>query len=154
MTVTWPELKTFLFSFKGRVSRKEYNLYFLLPYVLIYLALNMIDIAMGLYDQKTATGLLSGIFSLVSLWPMLSLTSKRFQDRAVTGWRQAIYFVVLVVGAGVAANGMLTASMTMISVGFFIAVASIVVFIAEICFLKGTDGPNKYGPDPLEIQKV
>ena len=142
--------KKFLLSFNGRVSRQQYNLYFLFPYVLVYLALNVVDQVTGLYDATTQTGLFSGVFSILSLWPMLTLTTKRFHDREVTGWRQAIYFIALIVGGMLAAGGMVTLSMMMISVGFLIVVASLIAFIIEICFLKGTEGPNKYGEDPLK----
>ena len=148
--MNWAVLKPFLFSYKGRVGRKVYNLYFLLPYTLIYLAFNMLDIAVGTYNPATGMGWISGVFWVVSLWPVLAVTTRRFHDRELSGWRQAAYFVVFIIGSVLAGLGVPTGNVKLIAAGALVTLIAMIVFIVEICFLKGTTGDNKFGPDPLK----
>ena len=63
------------------------------------------------------------IYSIVIIWPALAVAVKRWHDRNKSGWW---IFIVLIPIIG-----------------------SIWSFI-ELGCLKGTDGPNDYGEDPLE----
>jgi uncharacterized membrane protein YhaH (DUF805 family) len=62
------------------------------------------------------------------LLPQMSLTVRRFHDRNISGWWYLVIFI---------AN--------------FIPYLNVVAGLAGlvITVLKGTEGPNKFGPDPL-----
>ncbi|NOT10984.1 MAG: DUF805 domain-containing protein [Methylococcaceae bacterium] len=112
--------KLFL-SFDGRISRSTYWLKYMLPYSVIYVVLTPLDMVTGSFDPTIGYGTFSGIFVLVGLIPSLTMGIKRCHDRGRTGWFLLISLIPLI---------------------------NIWVLI-ELWFLKGTDGINKYGPDPL-----
>lgn len=109
------------FSFDGRVSRSTYWLKFMLPYSLMYIVLAMLDVSSGSFDPTIGYGTYSGIFALVGLIPSLAVGIKRCHDRDRTGWFLLVSLIPLV-------N---------------------IWLLIELWFIKGTDGANQYGPDPL-----
>ena len=134
--------KKFYFSFEGRVNRKAYWLNLILPYMLIGFLLNAVDVSLGLV--KADYGLLSSLFSLICLWPHIALGIKRFHDRDLSGWWQAAPFV---------ATALAVAGFVVFKpIGIIFAIATGIMALCltvQLLFLKGTTGPNKYGPDPL-----
>jgi len=69
-----------------------------------------------------AGGVLGLIFSLVALYPAICITIKRWHDRDKSGW-WVLIALIPIVGA--------------------------IWTLVECGCLKGTDGPNRFGPDPL-----
>ena len=67
-------------------------------------------------------GILSTIFGLVGIWFSLAVGAKRCHDRNRSGWFQAIVLIPII-GA--------------------------IWLLIELGFLKGTEGENRFGPDPL-----
>ena len=114
-------LSKLFFSFDGRVSRSTYWLKYMLPYTLIYVVLAILDMSLGSFDFKIGFGIYSGIFWFVGFIPGLAMGVKRCHDRNKTGWFLLISLVPLL---------------------------NIWVLI-ELWFIKGIDGANKYGPNPL-----
>ncbi len=110
-----------LFSLEGRIPRSTYWLKFILPYLVIYLVLLLLDHALGTVGRDPSVGILSGIFSLVALYPYIAVAVKRCHDRGRSGWFLLVLLIPLV--------------------NIWPAV--------ELGFLRGTVGPNEYGPDPL-----
>ena len=80
------DFKKFYFSPEGRVNRKQWWLWLVLPLTVISILLFFIDMATGNYYPETGIGLLSGIFALVSLIPAIIVYIKRFHDRDKSGW--------------------------------------------------------------------
>lgn len=109
------------FSFDGRVSRSTYWLKFMLPYSLIYVVLAMLDISSGSFDPNTGYGTYSGLFMIMGLMPSLAMGIKRCHDRNRAGWFLLVSLIPLV-------NLWL---------------------LIGLWFLKGTNGANRYGADPL-----
>ena len=114
-------LSMLFFSFEGRVSRSTYWLKYMLPYIAIYFVLAMLDIESGSFDYSTGYGTFSAIFTLLGLIPTLAIGIKRCHDRNRTGWFLLVSLIPLL-------N---------------------IWLLIEIWFLKGTEGKNKYGQDPL-----
>lgn len=73
---------------KGRITRREYALYGVLPFILI-------SLAMGLWDKMTYEGR-SEVWGLLLLWPMICLNTKRLHDIGKTGWSQCITFLPII----------------------------------------------------------
>ena len=65
------------------------------------------------------------ILMLIIIWPSICLYAKRWHDRDKSGWWTLI-MLVPVIGA--------------------------IWFLVELGFLRGTEGPNRFGPDPLAGQ--
>ncbi len=106
----------FLFSFEGRIGRKELWLKFFVPYVVIGFIFGFIDGLIGL------GGILVGLFYLAALWPYLAVLAKRWHDREKSGWWTLIVLIPIVGGIWI---------------------------LVECGFLKGSDGSNQFGADPV-----
>jgi uncharacterized membrane protein YhaH (DUF805 family) len=110
-----------LFSFNGRINRREYwlgILVLILPYLVIIAIVN------NIHTNFFIVQLL--IIELIFLWPNLALTIKRMHDCDNSArWLLAFFIPIL---------GVLYS----LFIGF------------ENSFLKGTDGPNRFGLDPLQ----
>jgi uncharacterized membrane protein YhaH (DUF805 family) len=114
--------KQFYLSAQGRVNRKQFWLWLVLPCTAISVVLILLDLALGTYNAKDGVGLLSVIFSLVVIVPAILVYIKRWHDRDKSGWWMLILLVPLV-GA--------------------------IWFLIEVGFLPGTPGPNRFGPPPM-----
>ena len=120
-------------TFSGRASRSEYW-WFVLFVILVAIVLSLVMVA-GM-DFNTgefgALGMLAGgllgIFYLGTLIPSIAVGVRRLHDRNMSGW----WYLGLIVLSFVP------------FVGFLASIAMLVIFC-----LKGTDGDNRFGPDPL-----
>lgn len=138
--------KELLFSFKGRIGRKTFWIWNVIYYVAIA------GFGVGFNQLFPALShLLLPIFLLVLLIPDLAITTKRWHDRD-----KSIYWLALNIPL---VFGRLTTPMTSpvsqepATPQLFIASISLICgvwILVECGFLKGTTGPNKYGPDPVE----
>ena len=109
----------FYLTAQGRVNRKQWWLWLMLPIFVISLILSGIDGAIGTGSPRGGGGLLSGIWGLISLIPAILVDIKRWHDRDKSGWWMLIVLVPVI--------------------GW-------IWFIIELGFLKGTPGPNRFGP--------
>jgi uncharacterized membrane protein YhaH (DUF805 family) len=106
-------------TFTGRARRKEFW-FFQLFVLLIVMVLSLADRMLGMLDDETGFGPLSGLFSLAMFIPSLAVSVRRLHDTDRTGWWALLYFVPLL--------------------GFLVL---LVFFI-----LDGTRGTNRFGEDP------
>jgi uncharacterized membrane protein YhaH (DUF805 family) len=132
-------LQTFT-SFDGRIPRKTFWLAFLVMLVISWI-LQLIAFAvfggsmmamdpnmtpeqqgMAAMESMSAMMLPLGIVILLTLWPTLAVYTKRWHDRNKSGWWSLILFVPLIGG---------------------------IWMLVELGFLRGTEGANTYGPDPI-----
>jgi uncharacterized membrane protein YhaH (DUF805 family) len=67
--------------------------------------------------------ILSMLLAILSFWPALALIVKRLHDRDKSGWF-ALIMLIPIVGP--------------------------LLLLVGVWFMKGTDGPNRFGPDPLQ----
>jgi uncharacterized membrane protein YhaH (DUF805 family) len=81
-------------TFSGRSRRSEYW-YFTLFYLLIYVVLMVVDMAMGTFSTKEGVGLLTALFSLAMLLPSVGVTVRRLHDTGHSGWWILIGFIPL-----------------------------------------------------------
>ncbi len=113
-------LSDVLLSSSGRIPRSTYWIYGIAIGLLSVLA-SFLDVAVFGNDQSSPFPLFSAIVSLLSLVPGIMVSIKRCHDRNHSGWFLLILFIPLV--------------------NLWPAV--------ELAFIRGTDGDNEYGPDPL-----
>ncbi len=114
-------MRELLFSTRGRITRSDYWLRFVLPYFVIFVVISYIDLTAGTYYDKLDVGLLSLLFALAALYPWIAVGIKRCHDRNRTGWFLLIGLIPLVS----------------------------IWLVVELGFLRGTVGQNQFGPDPL-----
>ena len=83
-------------TFSGRARRREYW-FFTLFYILIYIALILVDMVTGSLSGG-GIGLLSGLFALGMLIPSLAVTFRRLHDTNRSGWWILISLIPLIGG--------------------------------------------------------
>lgn len=115
------------FSFEGRISRSTWWMKYILPYIGIWIALSIADVILGTTYQideysGQSMGILALIWSLANIWFGLAAGAKRCHDRNRSGWFQAIALIPIIGG---------------------------IWLLIELGFLRGTVGPNRFGPDTV-----
>jgi uncharacterized membrane protein YhaH (DUF805 family) len=128
---------TLLFSFRGRINR--------MPYWLVSLAVLIVMAAV--FALVGFSGVWQSVMLLLLIpliWTGVALAVKRLHDRNKSAWWLVIFYVLPGIMEGI---------------GEFAGDAAVVLLIAssalsiwalvELGFLRGTAGPNDYGPDPL-----
>lgn len=132
----WP-LLWFLFSGRGRIGRSRFWLFhlailaivglFMLATGLFYRTLYFGDVALGpttIYLIHVVLSYSLYGFLLVAAVSSFAVAAKRFHDRDKSGWWSLIGLV---------------------------PVLGIVWIVVECGCLKGTSGPNRFGPNPLGV---
>lgn len=132
-------LQTFT-SFNGRIPRKTFWLAILVMIVIswvlqfilfAFFGAGMMSIdpnatpeaqAMAMEQAMSGMALPIIIIALITLWPSLAIYTKRWHDRDKSGWWSLILLVPLIGGLWM---------------------------LIELGFLRGTEGPNRFGPDPI-----
>jgi uncharacterized membrane protein YhaH (DUF805 family) len=161
--VTWKQI---LFSFRGRLNRKPYwiatiSLYLLygvfsLGFLYVILSGEQLGSENGnsLTAGKTvAMGLLVPVVLMLG-YCQLAIGAKRLHDRNKSAW----WLLVIIVGSGLFefatiynVPGIGTEE-DPTALGQGLMVFSVLVclwFFVELGFFKGSQGPNRFGPDPL-----
>ena len=106
-------------NFSGRACRSEFW-YFQLSITLITWLLMIPEVLTDTYNYEIAYGPLSLLFTFISIIPIISVTSRRLQDRSISGWWQLSYFTI---------------------------VGILVILI--LCMLPAKEDENKWGRNPL-----
>ena len=108
-------------SLEGRIGRQSYWMG-VIAMTVITIAAALIDLVLGTAGEN-GYGIVSIIAALALIYPAIVLYAKRWHDRGKSGWWTLIAFVPIIGGLWL---------------------------LIELGFLKGTDGDNQYGPDPLK----
>ena len=90
-----------------------------LKYFLPWLGLNIVA---GIIDATTGVPAVGLVVALVGLWVGFAAGAKRCHDRDRSGWFQAIMLIPII---------------------------GLIWLIVELGFLKGSEGENRFGPDPV-----
>jgi uncharacterized membrane protein YhaH (DUF805 family) len=88
-----PTIGEFLLSARGRISRSQYWLKWVLPTFVIGIVLMLFSFASS--DPKAFTVIIM-IFDLIILWPSIVILIKRAHDRARSGWFLLLFLVPVV----------------------------------------------------------
>lgn len=109
-------------TFSGRASRSEYWWFYLFCF-LAFLGTIILDMALLGYDPENPLDVpwltLAAVFGL--FLPSLAAAIRRLHDTDKSGWWYLIALVPLIGG----------------------------IVLLVFLVLKGTEGPNRFGPDPL-----
>jgi len=144
-------------SFDGRISRRQFwfgfaTLGLIELLILAYAASHAkIDLASGVAPQWFRT--LSLAIDCAAAWPLAAVLAKRFQDRGYPP-RFAWYLVsALLIYSIFDAFALLQRPAGFTPLGHLLSwplMALSIVTLIELGFRRGTQGPNDYGPDPLQ----
>lgn len=137
-----------LFSFQGRINRQPYWLVSMLMIALTMVLLGILVVT-GALDadlEGLADGMLWLVIYIPLIWIGLAVAAKRLHDRDKSARWLVVFYALpgLLDGIGEVLGG----------AGFVLSLGSLGISIwamVELGFLRGTAGPNRYGPDPLGV---
>ena len=135
-----------LFSFQGRLNRKPYwltNIAVVIG-IIILVVLALVMVGERRFAEAFLTIAILVILYIPLFWVSLALGAKRLHDRDKSAWWLLLFYIAPEVASGIG-NQMDNMGLVLHLVGFAITIWAIV----ELGFLRGTVGPNRYGPDPL-----
>jgi uncharacterized membrane protein YhaH (DUF805 family) len=140
------------FGFTGRINRGKYWLA-ILVYVIIALVMGTLGYAAG---EAGAFQLLSIIVNIGMFISGLAIGAKRLHDRDKSAWWLLLFYIVpsvlFAIGAAIFFYGLGTEEAGSVISGVVVYVLGLAVLIwaiIELGCLRGTLGPNRFGPDPL-----
>ena len=144
-------------TFGGRAPRAEYW-WFYLGTVVVGFLVQLIDRMLGTEDT------IGAIFNLALLVPWIAVTVRRLHDTDRSGWWLLAFVAPIAVVGCVAALGALnetyrntTAASFTVGLIAILAVLGAVITFLVFMVLPGTEGSNRYGPDPYgpnELEEV
>jgi len=108
-------------SLEGRIGRQSYWMGVLALYGITFVAA-LLDNLVGTASEY-GYGIITIVVTLALIYPQIVLLAKRWHDHGKSGWWTLIGLVPVIGGLWL---------------------------LIELGFLKGTDGDNQYGPDPLK----
>ena len=129
-------------DFTGRARRREYWLFMLLV-VLVFAAVYVVEDILDLRRAIGPYGLLTTLYQLAILLPMLAVGARRLHDTDRTGWWQLVAFGPLLLSMSLPFAGLHRPALVL----SVIALIGLVVLLV-LAVLEGKTGPNRYGPDP------
>ncbi len=144
------------FKFSGRLNRKPYWLRTLAIYAVILVVFLIAGLLAGGAGPVAGGGMsavqmvvfaIAGIVALVAIIASIALQVRRLHDRNKSGWWLVFFAIVpTLIQLGFAIPG----DPTLALVGIGISLIISIWYLVEIGFLRGTDGPNRFGHDPLK----
>ncbi|MFO6465800.1 DUF805 domain-containing protein [Jannaschia sp. KMU-145] len=109
-------------TFSGRAARSEFWWFYLFTLV-AGLAISLIDrVIFGVNEDGDVNGLFGFVFALAIIVPSIAVAIRRLHDRDRSGWWMLLCLVPLIGG---------------------------LILIFAFWIRRGTEGPNRFGPDPL-----
>ena len=135
------------FNFNGRCNRAKYWLAALI-YAVIYIILAIFGYVT---DDSAVYQAINGMIGIVIFISSLAVGVKRLHDRNKSGWYLVLFYIVpgILVTAALVVGTVMEDSIVLASVLGLAAFAIGVWAFVEMGCLRGTIGPNQYGPDPL-----
>ena len=137
-----------LFSFRGRINRAKYWLITILSILLVGVVVFAAIMLMS--SQAAGTIILAivllGILVIGVVWSGLAVGAKRLHDRDKSAWWLLLFYVApgVLEGIGDRLDAPVAYAVYLLEFGIWLW-----AFI-ELGVLRGTNGPNEYGPDPLQ----
>src|SRR4029450_3135561 len=137
-----------LFSFQGRLNRKPYWMTAIatMLIIIVLLLFALILIREHRFEFAGLTLVLLVILYIPLIWVGLAVGAKRLHDRDKSAWWLLLFYAVPSILSSAAAR-LGGGGIILHLVSFAITIWAIV----ELGFLRGTIGPNRYGPDPLPL---
>lgn len=145
--VDWGNL---LFGFAGRINRAKFWLA-VLVYVIVNVIMTVVQYALG-----SLGAILAGLVAIVIFISGIAVALKRLHDRDKPGWWLVIFYVaptvLFILGGVIAIAGMAGDSVGggIVATVLYLAGGAVGIWaFVELGCLRGTIGPNQFGPDPL-----
>jgi len=176
----WSCVTSDYLNFKGRARRLEFW-GFIVVSIIAGIGFTIVDTILHMADVLPTFFSLNWILNIVVMIPTLAVTTRRFHDTDRSGAVPIISGVIssLITISSIAAVIYFATEVAYERINFFdnltsqniqiLAISAIIfgivylcfgIYILVVCFLDGTYGKNKYGPDPkhpdlgIEIEEI
>jgi uncharacterized membrane protein YhaH (DUF805 family) len=145
----------------GRIGRQQWWIGVIVLAVANIAIQLIIAAVFGLWTNPSALAWVSLILFLIVAYPLYNLYLKRRHDRDNNGLDGTIYLAVIVLMVLLQAAGISVSPQEVPGVGTVVmpnmigTIMSVILLVYSIYilvvmgFLRGTVGPNQYGPDPV-----
>lgn len=154
MPINWPYL---FLSLEGRITRSQFwtgvaaIVFFQLMVQVPAMRLGQVNPDLG--NAPVWFRNLSLLLDVICAWPLFAVLSKRQQDRGQHPQLSLFFVTLLLTYSTLEAFGMTQSGTQLTPLGWIAGLPLmlvIVIVVAELGFRPGTNGPNAYGPDPLQ----
>lgn len=124
----------------GRISRRQFWLYGVLPIFVVSVLLGWIP-------------LVGFVVSLALAWASVCICFKRFHDLGLPGWWSLVYIVPMLLASFLTTSWVFMGESGVLwLLAKILWAVSLAILIGQLIFVYlrvGEPGPNQYGPDPL-----
>jgi uncharacterized membrane protein YhaH (DUF805 family) len=129
-------------SFHGRITRE--------PFWIAFAILTVAEIVTQWLAHRIEGETLSTILDLAFTYPEFAVAVKRSNDRNLSPWVVALFFAINVaLDLFMLLNDTIDPDSPINSIILIPFTLLALILIGELGFRRGTDGPNRFGPDPL-----
>lgn len=152
-------MDTLFRAIEGRISRKRYWI----GSLLLFLAMMAIVLIVAAIGGTEAPGYANGasrgasmFITALVLAASVPLVVKRLQDRNKSPHYAWLLYGPALISAIGDKVGFTGTSTELNMLGYALALFNLLIaiwFLVELGFLRGTPGPNQYGPDPLAARE-
>lgn len=149
--------KYLFLRFDGRISRQPYWIAFFIVLVayfgLVFTILSALGLDFDALAAPSAVGVKVNLaVTFLLLYPSLAYMIKRLHDRNRTGWWAVLTYGLAMLAdlADFAGFGGTQEEPGLAMLVIWVPMLAIALWLfVELGFFKGTQGPNRFGPDPL-----
>lgn len=140
-------------DFSGRASRSEYW-FFILFCILVRFGANILNTIVVSSTGMAGLNIISAMAMLALALPQLSAQVRRLHDTGRSGF-WVLGFILYVIGAIIAFFSLFGVrpdaggSASLVLIALILIGTAYAVGLVALTALKGTEGANRYGPDPL-----
>jgi len=144
--MNWVQLFT---SFEGRINRR--------PFWIAWIVLIAIEIVVMLAAEGPHEDRLTALADLILIYPQFAVCAKRGHDRNTPTWVIGLFFALaaafdlLLLGGWITTADLKSPPAPVLFLVIPLVLLALVL-VVDLGFRRGTRGPNRYGPDPLEAQ--
>jgi uncharacterized membrane protein YhaH (DUF805 family) len=138
-----------LFSFQGRLNRKPYWMTIIAITVIVLVVL-LIALAMAREHRFEFAGVTMAVLVILYIplvWIGLAIGAKRLHDRDKSAWWLVVFYAIPTILSAAADQ---TEDLTLVILHLISFAITVWAFV-ELGCLRGTIGPNRYGPDPVSL---
>jgi uncharacterized membrane protein YhaH (DUF805 family) len=148
----------FFGNLDGRIGRKTF---WIASIIVVVVELVMATVAIAITQKflnETAGHTAADIVMFLFLFPQFVIAVKRAHDRNISTWVTSAWLVLLAttdvldffgwLPTRINLNVFSPANLLLFAYTMIAAILSLALLI-ELCFRRGTNGSNRYGPDPL-----
>ena len=143
------------FSYQGRISRKPFwigNLIMFAVLMVLVTPLTLLIAFGGVNWGRRGAASISLVAFLILLYPWTAILVKRMHDRDRPGILALLYVVPALLSEVSNVLGLTGDPERWTTLDYLLSAIMIAVvlwILVEFGFMRGTPGPNRYGPDPL-----